>query len=294
MKKCLSYLLIFTLFIFLISCGGADSEETPDYFVISGNGGVSGNNQSFTKGTLVFNMKYVAGGTFPTGTDDLAGNKTISTSYWIGETEITYELWNTVYTWAIAHGYTFSHSGVKGDGSGDTDKHPVTNINWRDTIVWCNALTEYYNANNGSDSDLDCVYYTDYNYTTPIRTSTDSTTITETTAGSEDYPYIKASLNSNKDMANCTSKGFRLPTSAEWECSARYEDGTDWTIGSYVSGSTAIHTNFSATDSFAWFGNSLVSGTGNTTSTQSVATQLDNSLGIFDMSGNVWELCFDW
>lgn len=73
----------------------------------------------------------------------------------------------------------------------------------------CNALTEYYNAKNGSDTDLDCVYYTDSGYTIPIRTSTDVESI-NLVEGSVDVPYIKAIVNGNTNLANCIAEGFRL------------------------------------------------------------------------------------
>ena len=266
---------------------------------------VTGEAQNYSIGGIGFDMRYVPGGTFPTGTgtQTTAGSgavdATVSTPFWIGETEVTYELWYKVHKWALSNGYTFGNQGREGndgtDGAEPTGakNEPVTVINWRDAMVWCNALTSYYNANNGSDPDLDYVYYTDAEYTTSIRSVDDSGTITAN-PGVEDNPYIKATASGNTDMANCIAKGFRLPGSMEWECAARYKDGTNWTAGTFASGATADYSNFSASDSVAWFGNSLVSGTGNTTSTKPVAGRSANLLGLRDMSGNVWEWCFDW
>ena len=67
--------------------------------------------------------------------------------YKLGKTEVTYELWHEVLTWAESNGYTFADKGKEGShgtvGAAPTGakKEPVTTISWRDCIVWCNAYT---------------------------------------------------------------------------------------------------------------------------------------------------------
>jgi formylglycine-generating enzyme required for sulfatase activity len=216
---------------------------------------------------------FIMGNTFSGEGDgnELPLHSVYVSAIYMDQYEVTKALWDDVYQWATNHGYSFDNPGSFYNGVTYSKglNHPVHLINWYDCVKWCNARSEKENKTPA--------YYTSAAQTTVYRSG-------------------RFSLSTNWVKWNV---GFRLPTEAEWEKAARGGAGGHRFPWSETDNITHGRANYKANSSYAYDVSSTLGyhpafNDGDPPWTSPVGYFAPNGYRLFDMAGNVFEICWDW
>ncbi len=215
---------------------------------------------------------FTMGDTFGDGSNyELPLHDVIVSEFYLDKYEVTKTLWDEVYNWATNNGYSFQYP-----ARGKSSHHPAHSMSWADAVKWCNARSE-------REGRVPAYY-----------TSAAQTTVYRGFLGIMDASWVK------------WDAGYRLPTEAEWEKAAR--GGASgrrfpWTSTDNISHSRA---NYEANPLSAdpQYGDAYdlnptrsfhpTFNDGVFPYTSPVGYFAPNGYGLYDMPGNVMELCWDW
>ncbi|MCC7503722.1 MAG: SUMF1/EgtB/PvdO family nonheme iron enzyme [Saprospiraceae bacterium] len=205
---------------------------------------------------------WVEGGTFQMGDvlgDNVEKDETVHTvtvaSFFISKTELSFDEYDA---FCIA-----TNRAKPSDNGWGRGRRPVINVSWYDAIEYCNWRSVQEN--------LKPVYTIDKGGQDPKNTDI-------------------GDMKKWGVAVDWAANGYRLPTEAEWEYAARAR-GKNVRFGNGRDIIDPTENNFTANDSYK---NSYSVVGQYPNKTVSVDEMSANSLGIKSMSGNVYELCWDW
>ncbi|MGN7165185.1 formylglycine-generating enzyme family protein [Paenibacillus cellulositrophicus] len=199
-------------------------------------------------------MVYVKGGTFKSNGSNYTETSMTLSDFYIGKYEVTQAEWANV--------MGSNPSAFKGD------QLPVEMVSWYDAVEYCNKRS--------IQEGLKPFYNIDKDHKDPNNIN--------------ENDQIKWTVTVNQK-----ANGYRLPTEAEWEYAA----------SGGLEGKGFKYSGSNKAEDVAWYwrnaGDKYLSGDWNWPVIESnhnrskpVGTRKSNELGLYDMSGNVREWCWDW
>ena len=215
---------------------------------------------------IEFTMRLVPKGTFTL--HEGGPEMTISKDYLMAETEVTQEIWGSVMG-------NNPSEGVSSLEPGDIPKlRPVDAVTWTQAIAFCNKLSlltgrlPVYSVKQAGSTEEINWHELKFKEIPPAPA-----------------PNTTEWLNVEVDW---DANGYRLPTEMEWMWAAMGARDSATGYAKKFSGNT-IGKNDDDINAYAWYsGNPLTK-----SKTHQVAKLKPNELGLYDMSGNVQEWCWD-